>query len=78
MPSNSDTLFTAETLKIVHRVFNECLDAAETRQPPDDKARAAFQVRVAQAILRAVAGGERDPERLKAIGIESIRQLSST
>ena len=55
MPSNSDTLFTSETLKIVHRVFNECLDAAETRQPLDEKERAAFQVRVAKAILRAVA-----------------------
>jgi hypothetical protein len=78
MPSNSDTLFTSETLKIVHRVFNECLDAAETRQPLDEKERAAFQVRVAKAILRAVAEGERDPERLKAIGLESVRQLSST
>lgn len=78
MPSNSDLLFTSETLKIVHRAFNECLDAAETRQPLDDKERAAFQVRVAKAILRAVAGGERDPERLKAVGLESIRQLSST
>jgi hypothetical protein len=75
MAQNSDTLFTPETLKIVHRAFNECLDAAEPRQPLDGKARAAFQVRVAQAILRAVARGERDPERLKEIGLESVRQL---
>jgi hypothetical protein len=76
MALNSDTLFSPETLKIVHRAFNECLDAAESLQPQDGKARATFQVRVAQAILRAVAQGERDPERLKAIGLESVRQLS--
>ena len=78
MAPNSDSHLTPETLKLVYGAFNECLKAAEARQPLDGKARAAFQVRVAQAILRAVAAGERDPETLKAIGLESVRQLSST
>jgi hypothetical protein len=78
MAPTIDTLLTPETLKIVFGAFNECLKAAEARQPLDGKARAVFQVRVARAILRAVAAGERDPEILKAIGLESVRRLSST
>ncbi len=78
MSPNSNALFPPETLKLVNSAFNECLDAAEGEQPLDDKARAAFQVRVARAVLRAVAAGERDPEKLKAIGLESVRALSGS
>ena len=76
MARSSGNLYSPETLNIAYAAFNECLEAARANQPLDLKARAAFQIRLAQALLRAVAAGERDSEVLKAIGLKSVGQQS--
>jgi hypothetical protein len=69
-------LFTPEALRIAYSAFDACLKEIEASQPSDQKARARFQVGVAQAILRAVAAGEQDIDVLKTIGLRSIRKLA--
>ena len=71
------TLFSPETLRIAYSAFDACLKEIEASQPVNEEARARFQVRVAQAILRAVGAGERDPDVLKSIGLRSIGKLAN-
>ena len=73
-----DALYTAETIKLAYDVLSECLRATEDSQPSDIKARGAFKIRLVQAILRAVAAGERDPEMLKTVGLKSVGQHSDS
>jgi hypothetical protein len=67
------SLLAPETLKLVYAAFNECLKEGEASLPSDQRAK--FRIRLVQAILRAAAAGEREPEVLKAIGLKSIGQL---
>jgi hypothetical protein len=69
------SLLAPETLKLVYGAFNECLKEGEASVPSDQRARAKFRIRLVQAILRAAAAGEREPEVLKVIGLKSIGQL---
>ena len=78
MAGNSGRLYSRETLNIAYAAFNRCLEAAKASQPTDVTARAKFKIRLAQAILKAVAAGERDPEVLKAIGLKSVEQQSGS
>lgn len=75
--ATNDTVLNPELLKIASVAFDECLKAAAASQPGEEKARAAFRISVAQAIMRVVASGERDIEVLKAAGLKSVRQRSS-
>jgi hypothetical protein len=74
MAANRGRLYTPETLNVAYAAFTECLKSTQTSQPLDVKARAGFRIRLVQAILRAIAAGERDPDALKAIGLKSVGQ----
>ena len=78
MARSSGTLYTSETIKLAHCAFNECLQATDVSQPSDMRARAAFKIRLVQAILRAIAAGERDLDVLKAEGFKSVGHNTDT
>ena len=68
-----DQHYSPETLAMMHRVLDECVDSLVDGHKPDPSTLNGIRLRFAQLILSAVADGENDPESLKLIVLQEFR-----
>jgi hypothetical protein len=69
MTQGSGTTFDPETINLLKKVLAEA-----ERTLPNQRRSSEARVKLATGILEAAAKGERDPSRLRAAGLLSIKQ----
>jgi hypothetical protein len=68
-----DQHFAPETLAMMYRVLDECMETLIDGHQPDPATLKGIRFRLAQLILAAVTDGEKDPEALKLIALQKFR-----